>query len=144
MSLKRLNPAPHHQRPYLASHQLVLWFSGGVAFQGCVNLIAPELSQASASAIVLSPLLFAIFNATWLVAGALSVVGVIRGVRKAEAVGMSLLAGGFGAYYSIVAGTVPNGWLTGVFILALAIGCFRRSRHVAITGYVTLEMKHDG
>jgi hypothetical protein len=142
--LKRLNPVPHHQQPYLASHQLVTWFSGGVAFQGSVNLIAPELSQATASAIVLSPLLFAIFSATWLVGGALSVVGVVRGIRKAEAVGMSLLAGGFGAYYSILTGTVPNGWLTGAFILALAIGCFRRARHVAVTGYVTLEMKRDG
>jgi hypothetical protein len=70
-------------------------------------------------------------------------VGVIRGIRKAEAVGMSLLAGGFAAYYSIVAGLTPNGWLTGTFILALAIGCFRRARHVATTGYVTLEMSRD-
>jgi hypothetical protein len=144
MSLKRLNPAPLHQRPYLASHQLVLWFSGGVAFTGLLNLVAPELGQASASATVLSPFVFAIFNATWLAGGVLSMIGVIRGIRKAEAVGMSLLAGGFAAYYSIVAGLAPNGWLTGAFILALAIGCFRRARHVATTGYVTLEMRRDG
>ncbi len=143
-ALKRLNPVPHHQRPYLASHQLVTWFSGGVAFTGIVNLIAPELSQASASATVLSPFVFALFNAVWFAGGVLSMIGVIRGIRKAEAVGMSLLAGGFAAYYSIVAGLAPNGWLTGAFILALAIGCFRRARHVAVTGYVTLEMRHDG
>lgn len=144
MTLKGLNPAPYHQRPYLASHQLVLWFSTGVAFTGLVYLVAPELGQASASATVLSPLVFAVFNATWFAGGLLSVIGVVRGIRKAEAVGMSLLSGGFSAYYSIVAGLTPNGWLTGAFILALAIGCFRRARHVAVTGYVTLEMRRDG
>lgn len=127
----------------MASHPFALLFAIGVAFQGALYLCAPGVFEASASAAALSPTILALFNASWLVGGALSVIGIIRGHRKPEAVGMSLLAGGFAAYYSIVAGAVPYGWLTGLFILFLAVGCFLRARHVAKTGYVTLEMRRD-
>jgi hypothetical protein len=126
----------------VASHPLGLLFSLGVSFTGLVNLAAPGISQ-SAAAAALSPVVLAFFNATWFVGGSLSAIGIIRGHRKPESVGMSLLAGGFAAYYSIVAGLAPHGWLTGAFILFLAVGCFLRARHVARTGHVTLETRRN-
>lgn len=139
----KLHPVPHHQRPYVASHPLGLLFSIGVTVQGAMYLLAPGIFQTSASVAVLSQAVLYIFNATWLLGGGLSTFGIARGHRKPETVGMSLLGGGFAAYYSIIAQAVPYGWATGLFIGFLAAACFLRARHVAKTGYITLEMRRD-
>lgn len=134
---------PPHQRPYVASHPLGLFFSIGVALEGFLNLVAPGLSSSSASAQALDPTVLTLFNLTWVVGGGLSMIGLLRGFRKSEAGGMSLLGGAFGAYYIVIVGLVPGAWATGLFIICLSIGCFLRARHLARTGYVTLEVSRD-
>lgn len=138
--LKRL--APPHQWPYITSHPLGILFSFGIAVTGLLHLVAPQIFLETASA-ALPPVVLAAFNATWFIGGALSVVGMLRGLRKPEAVGMSLLGGGLGAQYAVVCSLVPYGWATGFFILCLSVACFLRAHHVARTGYVILEMRRN-
>ena len=141
--LNRLNPIPVHQRPYVSSHPLGLLFSLGVAVQGGMYLLFPYIFVATASTVALSQAVLYLFNATWLVGGSLSAIGIASGHRKSEAVGMSLLGGGFSAYYAILVQAIPYGWATGLFVGFLAVACFLRVRHVSRTGYVTLEVTRN-
>jgi hypothetical protein len=138
--LRRL--VPRHQWPYVTSHPLGILFSFGVAVTGLMHLAFPQIFIETTSATLPAGVLAA-FNATWLAGGTLSVVGMLRGLRKAESVGMSLLGGGLGAQYAVVCHLIPYGWATGFFILCLSVACFLRARHVARTGYVILEMRRN-
>jgi hypothetical protein len=134
------NPfVPTQHRPYVAAHPLALWLSLGIAFVGAFNLLFPGLSESSASLVYPGWLLIA-FNVTWLTGGAASAYGLLRGKRRFEAAGMSLLSGGMATIYVSAAILIPYAWATSMFVLFLAIGCALRARALVRTGYVNLEI----
>jgi hypothetical protein len=132
---------PTQHRAYVVAHPLALWFSLGVAFAGGFNLFFPHLSESSASFIYPEWLIIA-FDLTWLIGGLTSAYGLLRGKRRFEAFGMSLLAGGMATIYVSAATLIPYAWATSMFVLFLAIGCAFRARTLVKTGYVNLELSH--
>ncbi|HEY3435084.1 MAG TPA: hypothetical protein VGK41_05480 [Solirubrobacterales bacterium] len=134
---------PFRQRAYLASHPLALLLSIGIAFNGYVNLIFPGLSESSA-AVVLPPLMLALFNLTWAVGGTLSTFGLVRGKAKVESAGMSLLASGLVTLFASILYLKPAAVLgSAAFLVTLAVGCFLRARHLSDHTYVSLDIPLD-
>ncbi len=131
------------QRAYVASHPLGVWLSIGIAVTGWINVLAPSLSRETSSSIVFDPLILFAFNGIWAVGGSLCVFGLLRGRRKVEGAGMSLLASALATYYLAIIVIRPTAAITAVFILALAIGCAKRAFHLATHGYVSLDVPLD-
>lgn len=131
------------QRAYVGSHPLGVWLSVGIAVTGYVNIFAPNLSGESSASIVFSPLVLLMFNFAWAGGGTMSLVGLLRGKRRLEGAGMSLLAGGMLSLFFAFLSLRPASALAGLFILALGIGCALRARHLATHAYVNLDVPVD-
>lgn len=138
--LRRLNPVARSQHAYVASHPLGVWLSIGIAVTGLVNMFAPGLTEESSSTIVFSPFVLFLFNLTWALGGSLSVFGLLRGRRKVEGAGMSMLSAGMLSLFLAIISLKPDAAVTASFILAIGIGCGLRARHLATHGYVNLDV----
>jgi hypothetical protein len=134
------SPVPPNQRAYVASHPLGLWVSAGIAISGWINLIAPSLTSESVVALIFPQVVLYVFNAVWAVGGTMATGGLLRGKRKVEAAGMTLLASGLGSYFLAVVSVRATSALAAVFIVTLAIGCALRAKHLTSHGYVTLDL----
>lgn len=129
---------PIWHRPYARAHPLAPVISVGLLVGGLINLLAPELVEETASALVLPELVLLLFNLTWAVGGAAGTIGFFRGWPRIEAAGMALIAGGLGAYYAAIVTLRSTTALTGLFIGLLAVGCALRAWHLFRHGYVSL------
>lgn len=138
-----LNPVARTQRAYVASHPLGVWLSIGIAASGYINLLFPHLSGESSSSIVFSPLVLLMFNLSWAVGGTMSLVGLLRGRRKLEGGGMSILSAGMLSLFLAIFALRPQSALTALFVLALGIGCGVRAWHLAHHAYVNLDVPID-
>lgn len=131
--ISRLAPAWH--RAYVRSHPLGLCVSFFIAVAGLIGLVAPQLVNESAAALVLPGWQLTVFNTTWLVGGSLATIGLLRGLPNAEAPGLALIAGGLTAYYIAVVSIRASSALTALFIAGLAIGCIARAWRIYRCGY---------
>jgi len=141
--LRRLNPVAKSQRAYVGSHPLGLWLSLGIAITGVVNIIAPDLGGESSATVTFSPLVLLLFDIAWAAGGTLSFIGLVRGKRKLEGAGMSMLAGGMLSLFLAIFSLRPASALAGLFILCLGIGCALRALHLATHAYVNLDLPVD-
>ena len=117
-----------HRRAYVRAHQVVLWFSIGVALVGLLSLVAPSTTTGTAE--VLPEWTQAAFNICWLIAGTTSAAGITRGYPQAEAAGMVGLSSGLTAYCVLIVEAI--GVNTSVlFVASLAVGCGLRAWHLA-------------
>lgn len=130
---------PPRQISYIRSHPLALCFAAGVALVGAFSLVG--LTATSSAAFTLPDWLRAAFNCVWVIGGAASVIGIVRGRRGAEGGGMALLATGMSAYFLLIAYANPRSAFGGSFIAFLALGCWLRVKHLASSGYDVTELR---
>jgi hypothetical protein len=116
-----------YARAYRREHPLAIWFCLSIAFIGIVTLLAPSQAGTSATSMALPPALLKAFNLGYFIGGALAAYGLIRAVRRAEAAGMAILSSVLLTQYVSIIYVLPSAWLTGTFVLSLAIGCGRRA-----------------
>jgi len=126
---------PLWHRAYVRAHPLAPVISLGILLGGLVNLLAPELVEETASAIVLPEYVLLLFNLVWTIGGAAGTIGFIRGWSRIEGAGMALIAGGLGAYYTAIITLRSTTALTGLFIGLLAVGCGLRAWQLFRHGY---------
>jgi len=126
---------PTWHRAYVRSHRLGICVSLGILVGGLINLLTPELVEESAPVLVLPRIVLLIFNLTWVVGGALSAIGALRGARHIEIPGLSLVAGGLLAYYVTAITVRSTTALTAIFIALLAVGFAGHAINLYLNGY---------
>lgn len=124
---------PRRQLPYLRSHPFVVAVSLGIATQGLINIAFP--SAESIATLAFSIGVYYLFNALWVLGGALSALGLFRGWRGTEAAGATLLAGSVTVYWAAVVSIRGFESRTAFFVLFLAVGYGLRVRHLVTAGY---------
>lgn len=130
---------PRHQRVYIYSHPLAVWFSISVLLVGLANILFPESVDQSAASILFPAWLKVIFNLTWTLGGGLASAGILSGRRNMEAAGMALLSSGLLASFLATMSVRPSALGSAIFVVGLAVGCALRSLHLARTGYANLK-----
>lgn len=126
---------PVWHRAYFRSHRLGVNVAVGVFFSGLLNLFLPAVTDTSAAALVLPAPLLTAFNLTWVVGGAMSVFGLVKGSVRAEVPGSALIAGGLTAYFVVVASIRSWAALAAIFIAFLALGYAERAWQLWRCGY---------
>lgn len=123
------------QRLYIRAHPVVFWLCIGLVIVGFIGVVAPGLVSMSAAAQVLPDWLRTAFYASYTIGAGMSVVAQVRGIARLEAAGMMLLATGFLTQFASAAYLLHTSAFSGLFLLALAIGAFQRSRFLTEYGY---------
>ncbi len=132
--------SPPGQRLYIRAHPVVFWLLWGVLVVGVCGVVAPDVLVVSPATQVLPDWLASCFYAVYGLGAGMSLYGQIRCSAKSEAAGMSLLATSFTVQYMATVYFLHHYWVTGLFILSLAIGCMQRSRFLAQFGYPTRKV----
>lgn len=126
---------PPWHRAYLRSHWVGLSVALGVCLSGLIALVAPEVVEQSASAVVLPSWVVTLLNVTWMIGGGTAAAGLLRGNRQLHVPGMSLIGGGLLAYYSAIVALRPEAALQVIFIPILGAGCLLHALFLGLYGY---------
>lgn len=121
------------QRPYLRSHPLAYFFALGIALTGILSILG--FTEQDATAVVLPPWLQTGFQVAWAIGGSAAFYGIAARHRDFEALGATFIGGGLLILAAAIVYLDPRAARVAglAFIFTLAIGCFLRAVHLALS-----------
>jgi hypothetical protein len=121
---------PEANRAYVRGSIMTLWVVIGVTLSGIARLAVPSVVSSNSALQALPTGVLVLLNIAWILSGAVTVMGILRGRRDVEAAGLILIATSFACFFIAIAAfkfsTVPSV----LYIPTFALGAAWRGYYV--------------